>query len=928
MKEHRLVERETSLAAARSRVAGLRAGTGGALCLIGPAGAGKTALLSAVLEDAGPARVLRATAGELEAHAPYGVVRQLFGRALAGLPAAALEAIAHGAARPAVDLVLHRPNAAPVDQSAILNSLYWLLDGLAADGPLVVAVDDAHWADDASLLFLQHLLARLDDLPVLQVVAARDVLPDRRRPALAAVLADPRAVRLDLGPLSPNGIRACLADRWDAEADDEVIAACVDVTGGNPFLVVALGDLLASRPSTTTAHAVRSLVPGSVVDAVIQRLSALPPAEQALARALAALETAPLRTAAALAVLDIADAADAADRLRDAGLLAPEGPLTFRHALLRSAVSTTTAPAARDQLHRRAALILGAEDPHRAAGHLLEVEGTGDPWAVGLLRAAAQEALAEGAPHVAVDLLRRAVAEPPAAADLPPVLVELGTAELHAADPAAVITLERAGRDVVDPVLRAECALALAAAYHVGGFYERTVPLLRAVLDDLGPEHGDLHLVTEAMLIAAALTVPGEVVPARARLTARGDLAGDTPGERLLLIQQASVSNASTAPIAEAGELARRAIGEGLTPEQVASPFDWTIARTHLACSGAYDETARLCARGLEHAAREGSVPLYAAAAVTRGWSHLWAGKVDDSATDFAAALAQADLVPGGEAVRLLALAGRAEALLAQGLLDEATAAVDSVPDEIAKDPGNATGIHLLRARGLVRAASGQHAAALASLDACAERLAALDMDSPTWCDWRSAAAESLWALGRADEAVELARFALAAAEQKAAPSVLGQALRIVGEMTAADGIADLRRSVAVLAASEARLQEARSRVALGSALRRTGQRTEAREELRRGRELAHRLSAHAVTERASAELALAGGRVARIEVTGVAALTAAERRVCELAAAGLRNRDIAQRLFVTTKTVEVHLSRAYRKLGVGRGGLAALLDG
>lgn len=926
MTEHRLVERETSLATARSRVAGLRAGTGGALCLVAPAGAGKTALLGAILEDTGPVRVLWATAGELEAHAPYGVVRQLFSRALAGLTTAQLEAIAHGAARPAVDLVLHRPGAEPVDQSVMLNSLYWLLDGLTAEGPLVLAVDDAHWADDASLLFLQHLLARLEDLPVLQVVAARDVLPDRRRPALAAVLADTRAVRLDVAPLSPDGVRACLAERWGAEADDAVVAACAEVTGGNPFLVVALGDLLAARPGTTTADAVRTLVPGSVVDTVIQRLSALPPAEQSLARALAALDSAPLRTAAALADLDVASAGDAADALRDAGLLATDGPLAFRHALLRSAVSTSTAPAARDRLHRRAARILAEEDVHAAAGHLLEVEGVGDAWAVGLLHTAALTAFGQGAPHVAVDLLRRAVAEPPPAADLPALLVALGTAELHAGDPAAVITLERAGQGVSDPVLRAQCGLALAAAYHVAGFYDRTVPLLADALEGLGPEHGDLRLVTEAMLVAAALTVPAAVADARARLAAHGHLAGDTPGERLLLIQQASVSNASSAPIAEAGELARRAIGDGLTPEQTASPFDWTIARTHLACSGAYAATADLCARGLEHAAREGSVPLYAAASVTRGWAHLWAGRVDDSLTDFDEALLQADVVPGGQVLRLLAAAGRAEGLLAQGLQAEAEAAVDDVPDAVAKDPSNATGIHLLRARGLVRAAAGRHDEALASFEACAERLAALDMDSPTWCDWRAPTAESLWALGRVDEAWAVARDGLEVAERKAAAGALGHALRTIGEIAGAGGLDDLRRSVAVLEASEARLQEARSRVALGSALRRTGQRAEGREQLRIGRELAHRLGAHALTERASAELALAGGRVARIDVTGVAALTSAERRVCELAASGLRNRDIAQRLFVTTKTVEVHLSRAYRKLGVGRDELATAL--
>ena len=128
----RLVEREASLAQAGAALDRLRAGHGAALCLLGPAGAGKTSLLDSILAAAGDLRVLHAAAGELEAHSPYGVVRHLFGRVLTALDPDALDGLdglAHGAARAAVDLVLHRGE--PVgDPSVMLNSLYWLLDGL------------------------------------------------------------------------------------------------------------------------------------------------------------------------------------------------------------------------------------------------------------------------------------------------------------------------------------------------------------------------------------------------------------------------------------------------------------------------------------------------------------------------------------------------------------------------------------------------------------------------------------------------------------------------------------------------------------------------------------------------------------------------------------------------------------------------------
>lgn len=931
-----LLERETGLAAGLARIEQLRAGGSGALCLTGPAGIGKTALLDSLLDAASDLRVLHATAGELEAHAPYGVLRQLLGRPLTSMRADDLDAIAHGAARPAVDLVLHRTTT-PVDQSVMLNSLYWLLDGLAAEGPLVVAVDDAHWADEASLLFCQHLLNRLNDLPVLLLVAGRDVLPERRSPALAAIVADPRSLTVPLLPLSVEGVRRCLDAALDGGPDGGldpgVVAACAEVTGGNPFLVAALAGLLAEAPTARTpggsaTELVRTVVPSTVVDSVVQRLNALGGAEQAVARALAVLESAPLRTVATLAGLPIEDTAVATDHLRDAGLLAPDGRLAFRHALLRNAVDTATGAATRDGLHRQAARAL-AEEPeglHLAAGHLLECEGTADPWAVDLLRRAAGAALSEGAPHAAVDLLRRALAEPPAGDDRSAVLMELGLAELHAGDPASVTSLERAGQDVTDPALRAQCALALSTAYHVGGFYDRTVPLLTEALDGLGPEAGDLALVVEAGLVSAALQVPDHVAAARARLAAHGELAGSTPGERLLLAQQAAVANAISVPSSEVRALALRAIGDGLTPEQVANPFEWTIVRLQLAAAGEYAVARALCDQGLDLAAREGSVLMHMAASFVRGWADLWAGRLDDSDTYFTAALQNADLVAGGTIVGVLSAAGRAEALLEQGRTSEARTAVDSIDPDVLADLLHAGGIHLLRARGLVEAAEGDHLAALASFRDCGRRLDALAVDSPTWCAWRAAAVESAWALGLVDEARELAATELARAEEKGSAGVLGQALRMAGEVAPGGCVALLQRAVEVLDGSEARLQEAKARIALGAGLRRDGQRAAGRDQLKVGRELAHRLGAAPLVDHASAELALAGGRVGRIEVSGLASLTSAERRVCELAATGLRNRDIAQRLFVSTKTVEVHLSRAYRKLGVGRDGLRDVL--
>jgi DNA-binding NarL/FixJ family response regulator len=130
-------------------------------------------------------------------------------------------------------------------------------------------------------------------------------------------------------------------------------------------------------------------------------------------------------------------------------------------------------------------------------------------------------------------------------------------------------------------------------------------------------------------------------------------------------------------------------------------------------------------------------------------------------------------------------------------------------------------------------------------------------------------------------------------------------------------GLEHLHEAVEVLEDSTARLELAEALVALGTALRLTRAPSEAREPLRRALELADRCGADALVARARTELYATGARPRTTAVRGAASLTPSERRVAELAAGGRSNKDVAQALFVTPKTVEVHLSSAYRKLGI-----------
>jgi DNA-binding CsgD family transcriptional regulator len=224
----------------------------------------------------------------------------------------------------------------------------------------------------------------------------------------------------------------------------------------------------------------------------------------------------------------------------------------------------------------------------------------------------------------------------------------------------------------------------------------------------------------------------------------------------------------------------------------------------------------------------------------------------------------------------------------------------------------------VLAARGRLRLAERRPAAALGDLLAAGDLFARLRSPSPSIAPWRSDAALAHLALGKPAEARALAAEEVTLARAFKGPRTLGVALRAAGLTDGGQrGIELLRQAVRVLEGSGARLEHARAMADLGAALRRAGQRAESREILRAALDLAHRCGALALTERARTELAAAGGRPRRLVLSGLDSLTPSERRVAQLAADGLSNRDIAQNLFITARTVEGHLTHAYQKLAI-----------
>jgi DNA-binding CsgD family transcriptional regulator len=202
---------------------------------------------------------------------------------------------------------------------------------------------------------------------------------------------------------------------------------------------------------------------------------------------------------------------------------------------------------------------------------------------------------------------------------------------------------------------------------------------------------------------------------------------------------------------------------------------------------------------------------------------------------------------------------------------------------------------------------------------AVADELAALGEAIPDvsrlW--WRSLKAEALDRLDRRDEGLELVREELEITRAFGAPCHVGRSLRVLGTLEREEGLERLREAVAVLEGSTARLEHAKALAALGFGLRRVRKPTEAREPLRQALELAGACGAEGLAGQVRSELRASGSRPRREALSGVESLTASERRVADLAAAGLTNREIAQELYVTLKTVEVHLSNSYRKLEI-----------
>ncbi|MDR6593160.1 AAA family ATPase [Saccharothrix longispora] len=867
-----LLGREAELTAVRRAVARARAGGAGVVLLRGPRGSGKTALLDACAGLVGvPVRSVRCTEGA----AP--------GEVVAGLV----------------------PDASPAGCAPPSHRYRTRLRELTRDAPLALLLDDAHWCDAESAETLDLLVRRV---PRLLVVAAVGGAPRSADGTWGVAAARSHAV--DLAPLTEAEVAELVRREWGVPGDPGFAADCARVTAGNPLALRLLLDRLRHagvRPESRSTRAVVAEGVEVLADLLPAHLTR-PDDAPAVAEAVAVLgmtDPASVATlvgvseplaAAVLADLGCAVLPRAADpRAADPRAAAePAGLDLAARARLLGVLFAELDPAEVAVRHARAARMLSDAGRPAAeiAPHLLALPELPQRWMRVVLRDAARVAPDH---DTTVRYLDRVLTDFPG--DVP-ALVDYARA-VGDRDPHAADRLLRSGLDAAgDPHERATLAIELALLAPAVPRAEPVLPLLDDALRPLVGADRELLVRGRAARLAASWTRAAEVSGESAHQAP----AGDTPAERVVLALLAFTDLLGAAPAATAAARARTALAE---PGDLGWPH--AAAAFALAAAGDPGTAVAHLGRVLDTAAPTGWTR--ALAALLRALVVVDTGDPADAVADASAAIDALRTVDTARVVLAIALHRRGDT----------RAALDALPGTGADVPvlGRPLGL-LLRAD--AAEVAGRPDEALRHLDRCAVETSELGVGNSVLAPWWLPSARLHAAAGRSRQAAHAAAAAWAAADRWDTPVSRGLALLTAGHAADRSGVDLISDAVDVLAGTPNTWHRVHAEVDLAEALLRGGDRGGARKWFRAAADRAGRTGYRAVAERLRARLVAAGGRLHRGADEG---LTVAERRVAELAGAGVTNREIAERLRITLRTVETHLTNVYRKLDLpGRSAL------
>lgn len=905
-----LVDRDNELAIGDAVLAKAHAGEGSLLVVQGLPGSGKTALLKQLARRArcSGCEVLLARGIMSESDYAFGIAGQLLEFRLRDGGASLLD-----------------PSwTDPCDPTRV-HDLFRVVANLAVQRPVVLVVDDAQWTDDPSLRFLRHLAARLQRQPIVVMIAWRTGFESA---GLRALLID-SDVALHLGPFSKWATTDVVRSQLPP-ADDSVVDACAEVTGGNPFLLAELlTELGRGFRVSLERESVHRTAPRRVAVSTLSLAANIHRNAPDLLHAIAVLGSdAHLCLCAQLAGLDVANARTIANSLAAQGVLTLDDRLAFLYPIVRTSVYANLSQLQRTVLHTGAARLLAArtEAPAVIAEHLLAAGSLSAPGSTTLLRETARRVAADGLPEPAIELLRRALGSIARPSDRYETLLELGVAEYEARHDGAITHLSAAFDNVEDPCLRARALITLVSAKFVEPETQPVdLDVCEQLISDVSDSDPDLALELHAARFGEMLANPVLAEKVAEEVDCYRDLNVRTKAEHLILsfVARAELSHGHLESAADYAERSAR------HPSFINGRGDplWRLNVVNCLIEAQRFEVAEdLLSRLIDKPSTARlslliSLRLRAIARHRRGDLN---GAEEDARRVLADQLM--GIRPQGELLRAVLVL--IEVLVDQGHYDDAAELVDDyqLADHVAGSPGIAT---VLAIRGRVRAGRGNNREARADLEAALDDPA----DCPGWelpgTDPRLDLCLVLRATGDDQAACALADTALDAALDTRAGHRVAVALRVAGIVRGgSEGLDLLRKSAHLLADSRMELELAKSLTEYGAALRRSGQLRTAREVLREALQLANRLGAVGLIGRLSEELPAAALRQRKVAF-GTESLTASELRVAHLASSGLSNKEIAKSLFVTVRTVELHLSNTFNKLEIrSRREIATALSG
>lgn len=598
--EQGLLEREGPLADLRAAYQGAQSGQGSTRLIVGPAGIGKSALLDSLrdLAEGDGSLTLSARASRLDHGFAFGIVHQLLEpvmrtgeerrqRLLNG--AAGRAAVLFGPARNGTDA-----------EYGVLSGLYWLIANLADERPLILRIDDLHWADEASLRFLEYLARRIEDLPVMIAGTIRSSEPGARSELVGALEGSPAARTLRPDELSREAVGTILARALGADPSADFIEAAWQATRGNPLLLTVLAREASELGLTGDAAESGVLVQaaaGGVASTIENRLRSLPDEAVNVARVAAVLgERSRRDDLVALSGLDHPDLSDSLARLAEADIVEPDGGWNFRHPVVLAAVIELIPRREREELHRRAAIRLRERHarPAEIALHWLATAPAGDPSAVADLREAAGGAAREGAVSTAIELLRRALDEGAELPDRPLLLLELAELEtriLRPEGPERMREALAAGLEG-DEAARGRAALGkmIMLADPEAGLAE--IDAARAAASEQG-----LRLRSEALLLEAMVLVDSISDEHGARYQAIRESESPSVVELAHLASEEALGGG--VPAEEVAELAARSAAGGLLLREVGPEgATWNLLTHALRFAERPEAAARLLTEG------------------------------------------------------------------------------------------------------------------------------------------------------------------------------------------------------------------------------------------------------------------------------------------------------------------------------------------